>query len=99
MGEVKYRYRNTHSIRYERNSNATISNLVTIADGADKLGWKLDSSIYSEGLELDTEGITLHLVKFSDDKPEEFPHSEAVMMGIRIPTQSELRKMKPPHEQ
>jgi len=86
--ELKIRYRNTAEVRFERKFR--IAALIDTVVGAGALGWNLDISCYSEGLSIDTEGITVHLCKFSDEK-EEFDKNLAHVSGFRIPSQKDLR--------
>lgn len=86
--KVKIRYRNTAEVRFERKFR--IAALIDTIVGAEELGWKLDISLHSEGLSMDTEGITVHLCKFSDER-EEFDKNLAHISGFRIPSQKDLR--------
>lgn len=88
---MNIRYRNTHEVRFERQT--LVSRILSIAIGADVMGWGLDT-MHGNGISIDTEGITLHLVKFSDQQ-ETLDERAAAMSGLRIPSQRELRGVRP----
>lgn len=80
---MRVRFRSTHQARFGR--NATIGQILNLIIGPEVLGWTFDVSVHSEGVEIDTEGLTVHLVKTSDSQ-ETLDEKDATMRGFRTPT-------------
>ncbi len=71
---MNIRYRNTFQKRFE--GKVTVEKICTYATVLETHDWKLDISVHTDGIEIDSEGITMHFVKTSDKRETVTPDED-----------------------
>lgn len=92
---MNVRFRNTFEKRFE--GKVTVQKICTYACVLGDAGWNLDVSAHSDGISIDTDGITIHFVKTSDKKEtitaeQEFLFNADVALDMMRQDKAERRR-------
>lgn len=92
---MNVRFRNTFEKRFE--GKVTVQKICTYACVLGDAGWNLDVSAHSDGINIDTDGITIHFVKTSDKKEtitaeQEFLFNADVALDMMRQDKAERRR-------
>lgn len=79
------RYRNEFKKIFT--GKATVDKIVDYALALEQEGWLLDTSIHTEGIAIDSEGITVCFVKISETKEEAPNVNEFILSAQRALTE------------
>ena len=79
---MKLWHRNTFEKRFE--GAVTVQKICMYATVLeDQFGWRLDVSVHTDGIEIDSSGITVHFVKLSE-KPETISADDEFLISADI---------------